>query len=250
MKKVFVIVVLICQIFLCSCGYGDLNSNQSVLKGKNVIVYGDSIVWGQSGYEPSVSHNPWPSVLAEKTGANVLNMGIPGATMAFVGDDETSDLNRDAFAYLVDSADLEKYDYIFIAYGTNDLSYGVPIGENNDMDTHTFKGAINYSIKRIEEKNPDIHIVLVTPMLDSRLNVSYCDAVIEIAKENDIMAVDMRNIKIEEQDLYDVYWDHATQMHPTESTYYAMGNYMAHFPEFEDVKCFKISYNTGGGIWT
>lgn len=238
------------QIFLCSCGNRDVSSTQSVLRGKNVIVYGDSIVWGQSGYEPSISNNPWPAVLAEKTGANVLNMGMPGATLAFVGDDETTDLNRDSFVHLIESADLKDYDYIFIAYGTNDLSYGVPIGENDEMDTHTFKGAINYSLREIQKKNSDIQIVLVTPMLDSRLNLSYCDAIVEMAEVNGVMSIDMRKLNIEEDDLYDVYWDHATKMHPTESTYYAMGCYISHFPDFEGAHCYKIIYDPGGGIWT
>lgn len=120
--------------------------SQSVLNGKKVICYGDSITWGQAGYEPSISHCNWPDVLSEMTGADVVNAGIPASSLAYVSDDENSDLNRDSFVHRIQNADLTGYDYVFIAYGTNDLSYGVPIGTNGDPNPWTFKGGYNTAL--------------------------------------------------------------------------------------------------------
>jgi len=219
----------------------------SVLYGKKVIALGDSITWGQSGYEPGISDNPWPEVVGQRTGAIMTNMGLPGSTAAYVGNNPNSDLNRDSLVHMADKLDFSEYDYVFMAYGTNDLSYGVPLGNNTDNNKNTFKGAFNYAIKTIKEKNPDITIIIVTAMLDSRRNEAYINAAVQIAKHNGLYCIDMRNLGITSSDLYDMYWDHSTQMHPTETVYYAMGAYISYYPNCEDVKCRKITFNPGSG---
>lgn len=216
----------------------------SVLTGKNIVCFGDSITQGQSGYEASF-RNPWPYVLGKKTGANVINEGMCGSTLALVYDNEG--LNKDSFIYRVKNYDFSGFDYCFIAYGTNDLSYRIPIGDVNDNSEYTFLGALNSGVNIIFEKNPNIKIVLLPHMLDSRLDLSYANAIKRFGEYHNIDVIDLGKLRIEEEDLNDLYWDHSTQMHPTDITYNVMGTYISHYPNFDNVSVYKINYESFGG---
>ena len=118
MKKILVnmgCLMIICTISLfIACG---IHTDKSILYNKNIVVFGDSITWGQASYN-SISNNPWPSVLENKTGAHITNLGMPGSTMALVDTDTYAfldELNRDAFVSRIEKFDLSEYDYIFIA---------------------------------------------------------------------------------------------------------------------------------------
>ena len=222
-------------------------ANSSILYGKNVVCFGDSITFGQSSSSPDVSDNPWPQVLEELTGAHVVNMGICGSALAYDSIDTNSKLNRDSFVHRINNLDLSSYDYIFIAYGTNDLSYQIPIGENTDTEPYSFKGAINYSVDKLRNDYPDLHIVFVTPMLDHRLDESYINAIVEMSDIKDYEYIDMRCLGIKEDDFSDVYWDTMKSMHPNEATYYAMGAYISKYPDCNDHQCHYINFDTQGG---
>lgn len=125
--------------------------------------------------------------------------------LAGEGDD-----NRPAVARLK-AVNFTEVDYVTIFYGTNDWAGNVPIGENTDLtaDGSTFKGSINYAVKRLLETYPHLKILFITPTwrarfvngdgLESDTNpnsigkylIEYVDAIKEVAALNKIPTLDM-----------------------------------------------------------
>lgn len=156
------------------------------LAGKVCVCFGDSITGNYT--------NPfdYPSIIARKTGMEVINAGFGGCRMAqhpstsydafsmhSLADSVASGdwAVQDAAVASVESAnatdhlealkavDWSMVDYITIFYGTNDFTGGVPIGEDgNSLSTSQFKGALRHSIETILTAYPKIRIVLLTPI--------------------------------------------------------------------------------------
>ena len=148
--------------------------------------------------------------------------------LAAEGDD-----NRPAVARLK-AVNFEEVDYVTIFYGTNDWASNTPIGENTDLtsDGSTFKGSINYAVKRLLEAYPHLKILFVTPTwrarfvngdgLESDTNpnsigkylIEYVDAIKEVAALNKIPTLDMyRNSGINKYN-YTLYFTDG--LHPTD----------------------------------
>jgi lysophospholipase L1-like esterase len=156
------------------------------LVGMTCVCFGDSITGNYA--------NPfdYPSIIARKTGMNVVNGGFGGCRMA---QHPTNAYNAFSMHSLADSVasgdwsvqdaavesltsanaaehlaalkevDWSAVDYITIFYGTNDFTGGVPIGETeNSLSTSQFKGALRHSIETILTAYPKIRIVLLTPI--------------------------------------------------------------------------------------
>jgi lysophospholipase L1-like esterase len=62
------------------------------------------------------------------------------------------------------SIDFSTIDIVTIAYGTNDYTSNVSIGNDSDSDGTTIKGAINYITKTLLQKYPNLKIVFITPI--------------------------------------------------------------------------------------
>ena len=64
---------------------------------------------------------------------------------------------------ILKTIDLENIDIVTIAYGTNEAGYPQDNPEN-PYDKYTYAGATRYSIEKLLEINPKLHIVLLTPI--------------------------------------------------------------------------------------
>jgi lysophospholipase L1-like esterase len=157
-----------------------------ILAGMTCVCFGDSITGNY------ISPHDYPSIIAKKTGMNVINGGFGGCRMAqhpsegytafsmYNLADSIASGNwsaQDAAVESVESANAAEHlaaleevdwstvDFITIFYGTNDFTGGVPIGEDaNSLSTYHFKGALRHSIETILTAYPKIKIVLVTPI--------------------------------------------------------------------------------------
>lgn len=108
----------------------------------------------------------------------------------------------------LESIDFDKLYALTIAYGTNDWNASVPIDNENDpMDTDTFKGALRYSISKIQGKYPKLLIILVAPLFrtfsseqkdsntktnsNGKTLVDFVEAIKEVADEYELPFIDM-----------------------------------------------------------
>lgn len=81
------------------------------------------------------------------------------------------DINRQVLPYFEETAEqLEKTDFgstqiLILAYGTNDYTRASALDNpDNPYDRRTFGGSLRYSIELLQDKYPDMQIVLVTPI--------------------------------------------------------------------------------------
>lgn len=154
----------------------EMIDNTGVFAGKKVIVCGDSIVYGDMT-EGRRSINPWPFVLGELTKAEVTNAGDPGACMA--GTEDIDFINK------VYTINWMNYDYVLIAYGTNDpAKHHVLIGDNTQTG---FGFSYVRAIEHILGVNNKINIVLCTAnycaSLDWKEDAGYEMSVREVNNE-------------------------------------------------------------------
>ena len=99
----------------------------------------------------------WPQLLANKYNFALDNKGIGGSTMSnFV---TTNRPMVDRYGQMPDN----NPQIVLLQGGRNDRNKHVPIGENTDTDTKTFKGAVNYLITKMQEKYPDALLICITP---------------------------------------------------------------------------------------
>lgn len=174
----------------------------SPLAGKTIVCFGDSITEGNGAFR-------WPSRLAARLGATVINGGFGGTRMGAHltswnglydpmsmyrvseriknGDwailtaaaqalfEAENDDNRPHAAALA-AVDWAQVDIIVIAYGTNDFTGDRAIGTDADSTGDTFKGAINMTVANILETYPHIQILFVTPMWRARVPPANTDS--------------------------------------------------------------------------
>jgi lysophospholipase L1-like esterase len=102
--------------------------------------------------------------------------------------------------------DFSKVTHVALEYGVNDFTLAAPIGKNTDETKDTFKGALNYAIRKLLTSFPQLHLMLIGPSwrlnfedLDSDTHPNakgiflkeYVDAMLEIAALNHIPCLDM-----------------------------------------------------------
>lgn len=157
-----------------------------LLAGMNCVCFGDSITGNYT------APFDYPSIIARKTGMEVVNGGFGGCRMAQHPSEEYNAFSmyslansiasgdwsvQDAALGTVESANAAEHldalkavdwfavNFITILYGTNDFTGGVPIGEEPDsLSTSQYKGALRHSIETILTAYPQIRIVLITPI--------------------------------------------------------------------------------------
>ena len=135
-----------------------------LLKHNEYISYGDSITYGDGvicsdgskciGYQKEVME-----LLESDDYDNVSKCGI---TMAANED------NQGGLVNMIRETDNKHAKVCTIAIGTNDLYFNVALGElqtdDSLYDDRTFYGAYQNAIEYIMQENPDMLIVLVTPL--------------------------------------------------------------------------------------
>lgn len=153
----------------------------SVLEGKRIVVFGDSI-WNDARGEDGVSEH-----LMAMTGSTVYNCAIGGTSAALVGDNPANirdwtnqsfngmvyvangvvpayNVLGDTSAYeVIEQVDFNTVDYILVSYGLNDFFSEVPVYPQNYYDIHSYVGALRNGILHLREHYPQAQIVLVTP---------------------------------------------------------------------------------------
>ena len=110
----------------------------SVLKGKKVLVLGDSISDNRYHTVGIPEWNKWASYLAEKTGFILTNdsMHATGYLCYTNNDVNTALVNR-----VTDHTDSEEYDLIVIFVGVNDFKENFPFGTSADTDKDEYVNA-------------------------------------------------------------------------------------------------------------
>lgn len=160
------------------------------LEGKNIVMFGDSIT----------DLGNYPETVGERTGANIIKAGFSGCRMSehtgnsllnnmsmqklseFIKANDFSQLVIAAQQYyenggrdhrgkaeMLSNTNWDAVDIITILFGTNDHTNQASIGNNSDMTGTTFKGAINKTIKNINETLPHVRVIFITPIFMSRM---------------------------------------------------------------------------------
>lgn len=142
-------------------------------EGKKIAWFGTSIDWQDGkpyGGSGSVARG-WQTHFEEHLGVTIDNMALSGSPMANGtrwANTTGTGVNR-VLAY----DDYVNTNYVIINHHTNDLEFDVPIGAianptigdvGTNFDDTTFIGAYQKAIEHIQTQNPNIHIVLVTPL--------------------------------------------------------------------------------------
>lgn len=171
------------------------------------------------------------------------SLSLVGVAKAVAGDDfgvqqtlKNRETNTEYFEETVD--ELEKIDFsavelVLIMHGLNDYYSGVPIRNEKDFyDEYTFTGALRSAIEFLDQVNPGMRVVLVTPTYSWHLasgqtceeynggggvQEDYIEAEMELARELGIEVIDVyHNVypheKWEDWELYTV-----DGVHPNES---------------------------------
>lgn len=131
------------------------NAIKPFLKGKKVLVIGDSISAENEG------QNNWVTLLREiytPFGTTITNMSKSGATLA--GASGELCLN-----YLYATTITEQYDVIIIEAGINDFYQQFPIGQLSPTfaDPSYFNGALMYLYNQIYSKNKSAEVFYLAP---------------------------------------------------------------------------------------
>ena len=171
----------------------EIKNNQTLvspLKGKNIVMFGDS----------NTELGNYPELVAQTLGANVVKAGFYGCRMAqhsgntymnnqsmqkmveFIQQKDFSELVQSTEDYFasggrdyrpqaqrLNAVDWDTVDLITVFFGGNDFGSANPIGSDTDMTGATFKGAINKIIKGIGETIPNARIIFIAPMFRSRI---------------------------------------------------------------------------------
>lgn len=159
----------------------EIEQFSSVLAGKKIVVFGDSI-WNDARGTDGVSEQ-----LMTMTGCTVYNCAIGGTSAALVGENPANirnwkDQSFNGMMYVankilsaewvmegtdacevIEQVDFNTVDYILVSYGLNDFFSDVPVYPEFYYDIHSYVGALRNGILHLREHYPQAQIVLVTP---------------------------------------------------------------------------------------
>ena len=141
----------------------DFNIGLKKSNNTNILFIGDSITYG-SPYKKSTNKEifSYPYRLEQLTGANVYNLGIPGASFGLrdgqpwlisdVVEKVQTGINTSKTLHKTNKK-FENFDVVVIAAGTNDYIYSMKLGNIDSDNPKEFNGALNYTFKCIQEAN-------------------------------------------------------------------------------------------------
>lgn len=163
----------------------NFNPSSSLLSGRKVVVFGDSII-GMTRDQTSV-----PAYAAAYTGAKIYNAGFGGcrmsvhpssgyaafsmwalaeavATGTWTTQDAQASSGQDYFTEQLSTLkgiDFSSVDAVVIHYGTNDFAANVTIDdETDDAKTTTVCGALRYSIRKLLTAYPKLKMYISLPL--------------------------------------------------------------------------------------
>lgn len=181
-------------------------------KGKNALVFGDSITFGYQLFDSTWTQDISTSKPSEycymaevcsRLGMTFTNLSAPGGTVA----ENLSDPARFPLVNRWNDA-TDAYDLVVVNCGSNDFQYAwTPFGEFEEFGiTHnknTFIGALQIVCEGLLEKYPKSSVMVITPIKRNQSGLygrktnaigktleDYCDAIKDICKYYGIYAVD------------------------------------------------------------
>lgn len=202
--------------------YKEIANGIDYLKGKNVVMFGDSIM-DVCGI---------PENIATLTQANIYNVGFQGCSMAYVDTVDGYEGNKEFSGYSIiksvkdndfsaqdnaitnnsklsvfskrlatlKSIDFSTIDIITIAYGTNDFGFNKMIGCKDDDNINTVVGAMRSIVNNIQSINSNAEVIFMTPIYraDRQYNNTntledYVDVIKNTASSFGIRVIDLHS---------------------------------------------------------
>lgn len=139
---------------------------RSRFEGMNLHLFGDGVCYGLGSSDiPTLS---FPALLSSKYGINVINHALGDATLGVYNDDY---LEERSVIKQIENTELSYGDFAIIFAGGEDYKSGIAkLGNNADINDHTYKGALNTCIQKLLAKKPDIKIMVISPIFRARLD--------------------------------------------------------------------------------
>ena len=169
--------------------YGHSLNKPFDFNGKSITFFGDSITAGSTSPNLAVTPNPYCKIFADKFGMTFSNRGV-GGTYICDTVNENSILNR-----IIKYTD--QRDFIVIAGGTNDWTFGKPVGALGDTTGDTFYGALHVICEHLKTVHSTSTIIFITPINqnvdrpDSITTIDvYRNAIFEVATSYEFNVVD------------------------------------------------------------
>lgn len=198
-------------------------TNKAEKRPTKVVTYGDSIMYGLLG-DFTQSYYNWPEEMGRILDIDVTNRALSGQSM--------SNYDTTSFINMVDNIDIDDFDIIILGFGFNDVGHGVAI---TGTDNNGFGYAYRNAIKKIQQKNQKIQIVLCTTTYSSGLswrylpsNINADDAnneILKIANEFNLSVLDfVHNAGVNSENVSALTWD---GLHFTNDGYKKLANYAA-----------------------
>lgn len=209
------------------------NKADKPLAGKKIAVIGDSIAAGIISAALEVTDNNWAHKLELLTGADVTNLAVSGTSMTTYGNPT---FDPDSGYNTVIGSSWGLYDYLMIAYGTNDYGNNIPMGTDT-ANPATFKGAIHGILTYLHTNYPTLKVIMLTPVYGlgqlvrnmggaGYFREDYTDAIIQVATRYNVPVIDLtHDLGITMYNYSDLYWDGTH--HPSEATQNMMGEFIA-----------------------
>ena len=141
---------------------------------KKILLIGDNFIAGGS----LAKTKTWSQLIANRNAMTIYNHGLNGASVAYFEDEETNSLVEEITSIL---ASVENADYVVFCAGHFDSVNTLEIGENDDLVTTTFKGALNTIFSAIITKFPKANIIVLSPFNRTGNEEMYVNAMKEIA---------------------------------------------------------------------
>ena len=213
----------------------------SKLKGKKITVVGDSL---STGY--TVGKN-WVNMLAERTGAIVVNLATDGATIAKRENDNSNNF-PDKLQHIPSDTD-----YIVLMGGGNDMMKSVPTGNRHEKNNmYTVSGAIFQIIAYLQMNFPTVKIMFITePPIGAEMHDAYDpynNIILEICEMGHIPCFNMHSnfgLNPNIPQIREIYWLE-DYVHLTETGQQYMSQKIQNFLENEVVNNNKNATSING----
>ena len=245
----FAFISILC-VCICTClfavKYYRIEEEKNYFDGKRAIFLGDSVA---DGTLSGGGNELWSKKIEDRIGLLIDNEAV-NTTAVGLGEGYGINVNYNDFSLceMVDWKPFEKYDICIIAYGMIDYFYQMELGEPDYMDCSTFYGAFNYSIQKIQQKNPDIEIILLTPIYNfksenenekNQTMDEYREAIGTIAKKYDLKLIDMKDVLSDPS-----FYDENNMAFPNSEGYKKIGLYLEKVLKEEEYSSYpEIEYN-------
>jgi lysophospholipase L1-like esterase len=210
------------------------------LTGKTAVFLGDSITWGQSGYNTTYARC-YANEFGTLTGATIQNLGAGGATASdtpaalppLAG---TQFEGREWFSKQVRLI-TGTPDYIYFMFGINDYGYNALIGSGErDENQLTVCGGIRKGIEYLQRTYPKARIIGLAPLYAPTENTANTQGLsVSDYRQNVVGCIRSMNVPVIDfcvslglnEHNWETFPNDSTGLHPAEHTHIEMANILA-----------------------